>query len=172
MKDCFKTYKDKYKKAHTKLLSTGFGVTSEDRKAGINTIAQKLDNMCPLYKEMNKLLGQRPNVNPLCRADAEDSHKLSSSDSDTNSNESSNSSAIDPSLRDPAKKKVSQTAEGSNVEVLPIPHNPAQCEVSSFHTMIHEGLATSDLSITLRIREINLFIRIQGRNKIAMKHHM
>ena len=44
MKDQFNTYKDKYKKAHTKSLSTGFGLTPQDEKAGIKTIEDKLDN--------------------------------------------------------------------------------------------------------------------------------
>ncbi|KNZ57703.1 hypothetical protein VP01_2095g3, partial [Puccinia sorghi] len=35
MKYQFNTYKDKYKKIHTKSISTGFGLTNEDQKAGI-----------------------------------------------------------------------------------------------------------------------------------------
>jgi hypothetical protein len=43
MKDCFKSYKDKYKKSHTKSMPTGFGLTPADWKLGITTIEDKLE---------------------------------------------------------------------------------------------------------------------------------
>jgi hypothetical protein len=49
MKDFFKSYKNKYNKAHKKYISTIFGLTPADWKAGITRIEQKLENMCPLY---------------------------------------------------------------------------------------------------------------------------
>jgi hypothetical protein len=48
MKDRFKLYKDKYKKAHTRFMSAGFGLNPADWKVGITTIKDKLENMCPL----------------------------------------------------------------------------------------------------------------------------
>ena len=90
MKDRFKSYKDKYKKAHTKSMSTGFGLTPAYRKAGITTIEDKLENMCPLYAEMDEIFGNRPDVNPLFMADAEDEDNSSESSSEDNNSDSSN----------------------------------------------------------------------------------
>ncbi|POW13728.1 hypothetical protein PSHT_07656 [Puccinia striiformis] len=56
MKDRFKAYRIKSKKAHTKSLSTGFGLTSADQKAEIKTIAEKLDKMCPLYAKLFEVI--------------------------------------------------------------------------------------------------------------------
>jgi len=71
MKDRFNTYKDKYKKVHTKSISTGFGLTDEDRKAGISTIDEKLESMCPHYHAMNELMGDRAFVNPWFKVNAQ-----------------------------------------------------------------------------------------------------
>ncbi|KNE95541.1 hypothetical protein PSTG_11146 [Puccinia striiformis f. sp. tritici PST-78] len=125
MKERFKTYKGKFKKAHTESLSTGFGLTAANKKKGIKTIEAKLDNMCPLYAEMYELVNQKPDVNPLCRVDAEDSEEISDSnddDSSSSSNESSDDSdsvTIEPSLRDPKKIKRTQTAADLDGEILP-----------------------------------------------------
>ncbi|KNZ64220.1 hypothetical protein VP01_10536g1, partial [Puccinia sorghi] len=48
---------DKYKKVHTKSISTGFVLTNDDQKARISTIHDKLESMCPHYHEMNELMG-------------------------------------------------------------------------------------------------------------------
>ncbi|KNZ44355.1 uncharacterized protein VP01_923g1 [Puccinia sorghi] len=57
MKDQFNTYKDKYKKVHTKSMSTaGFGLTDKDQKVGIGSINEKLESMCH-YHSMNELMG-------------------------------------------------------------------------------------------------------------------
>ncbi|KAI9601914.1 hypothetical protein KEM48_001202 [Puccinia striiformis f. sp. tritici PST-130] len=125
MKERFKTYKGKFKKAHTESLSTGFGLTAANKKKGIKTIEAKLDNMCPLYAEMYEVVNQKPDVNPLCRVDAEDSEEISDSnddDSSSSSNESSDDSdfvTIEPSLRDPKKIKRTQTAADLDGEILP-----------------------------------------------------
>ncbi|KAI9624975.1 hypothetical protein H4Q26_016542 [Puccinia striiformis f. sp. tritici PST-130] len=125
MKERFKTYKGKFKKAHTESLSTGFGLTAADKKKGIKTIEAKLDNMCPLYAEMYELVNQKPDVNPLCKVDAEDSEEISDSnddDSSSSSDESSDNSdsvMIEPSLRDPKKIKRTQTAADLDGEILP-----------------------------------------------------
>ncbi|POW04336.1 hypothetical protein PSHT_11253 [Puccinia striiformis] len=125
MKERFKTYKGKFKKAHTESLSTGFGLTAADKKKGIKTIEAKLDNMCPLYAEMYELVNQKPDVNPLCKVDAEDSEEISDSnddDSSSSSDESSDDSdsvMIEPSLRDPKKIKRTQTAADLDGEILP-----------------------------------------------------
>ena len=81
MKDWFNTYKDKYKKVHTKSISTGFGLTDEDRKAGITTIDEKLESMCPHYHAMNELMGDRAFVNPWYKVDAQDDNETTSSSS-------------------------------------------------------------------------------------------
>ncbi|POW22366.1 hypothetical protein PSHT_01307, partial [Puccinia striiformis] len=125
MKECFKTYKGKFKKAHTKLLSTGFGLMAADKKKGIKIIEAKLDYVCPLYAEMYDLVNQKPDVNPLCRVDAQDSKDISDSnnnDSSSSSKESgdnSDSVVIKPSLRDP--KKIKQTQTGADLDGVILP---------------------------------------------------
>ncbi|PLW25437.1 hypothetical protein PCASD_23904 [Puccinia coronata f. sp. avenae] len=87
MKDCFNSYKDKYKKTHTLSLATGFGLTPEDRQTGIQTIKQKLDSLCPHYQAMHELMGNKAFVNPLYKADAQkDVETTNSSDSDNSDN--------------------------------------------------------------------------------------
>ncbi|KNZ48313.1 hypothetical protein VP01_575g1, partial [Puccinia sorghi] len=56
MKNQFNIYKDKYKKVHTKSISTHCGLTNKDRKAGISTINENLKSMCTHYHVMNKLM--------------------------------------------------------------------------------------------------------------------
>ncbi|KAI7940940.1 hypothetical protein MJO28_013225 [Puccinia striiformis f. sp. tritici] len=92
-KDHFKTYKDKYKKAHTKSKTTGFGITSADPKAGIKTIPEKLDKICPLYDSLGEDLEKL--------VEYEEEETLGSSES---SSDDLNSSVIDPLLRDPKEK--------------------------------------------------------------------
>ncbi|KAG0221317.1 hypothetical protein BGW41_006947 [Actinomortierella wolfii] len=48
-----------------KSKATGFGVTDEDRKNGIYTVAQKLESMCTCFARLDALFGHRPNVTPL-----------------------------------------------------------------------------------------------------------
>ncbi|PLW57475.1 hypothetical protein PCANC_02611 [Puccinia coronata f. sp. avenae] len=87
MKDCFNSYKDKYKKTHTLSLATGFGLTPEDRQTGIQTIEQKLDSLCPHYQVMHELMGNKAFVNPLYKVDAQkDVETTKSSDSDNSDN--------------------------------------------------------------------------------------
>ncbi|PLW39480.1 hypothetical protein PCANC_16813 [Puccinia coronata f. sp. avenae] len=87
MKDCFNSYKDKYKKTHTPSLATGFGLTPEDRQTGIQTIEQKLDSLCPHYQAMHELMGNKAFVNPLYKVDAQkDVETTNSSDSDESDN--------------------------------------------------------------------------------------
>ncbi|KAI9602686.1 hypothetical protein H4Q26_001982 [Puccinia striiformis f. sp. tritici PST-130] len=84
---------------YDKALPVGRPVKA-DKKKGIKTIEAKLDNMCPLYAEMYKLVNQKPDF----------IHK-SSDDSD--------SVMIEPSLRDPKKIKRTQTAADLDGEILP-----------------------------------------------------
>ncbi|KAF9017342.1 hypothetical protein BGZ52_005148 [Haplosporangium bisporale] len=65
MKERFKRYKSKYYETKTVSLGTGFGIVMEDRRRGIYSIADKLDNMCPFFNRMDKLFGGKPNVVPL-----------------------------------------------------------------------------------------------------------
>jgi hypothetical protein len=128
MKDHFKSYKDKYKKAHTKFMSTGFGLTPADRKLGIKTIKDKLENMCPLYAQMDKIFGNQPDVNPLFLANAEDednSSESSSEDDDssssnesdkTDSSQSSKSTAIHPLLKNATSQVDIVALEQENPE--------------------------------------------------------
>ncbi|PLW47474.1 hypothetical protein PCASD_04388 [Puccinia coronata f. sp. avenae] len=100
MKDCFNSYKDKYKKTHTLSLATGFGLTPEDQQTGIQTIEQKLDSLCPHYQAMHELMGNKAFVNPLYKVDAQkDVETTNSSDSDDSDNpdDSDNSDDSDDS---------------------------------------------------------------------------
>ncbi|KAI9614831.1 hypothetical protein PSHT_01863 [Puccinia striiformis] len=117
MKDQFKAYRIKFKKAHTKSLSTGFGLTWANQKAGIKTDAEKLNKMCPLYTELFEVIGKQPDVTPLVRANAEDSDSSSdSSESSESSKESSDSCSIDPLLRDLEKRPTQTlTSEDSSI---------------------------------------------------------
>ncbi|ETL80947.1 hypothetical protein L917_18607, partial [Phytophthora nicotianae] len=47
MKDRFQTYRACYLKAKAYEASTGAGITAEDESAGVYTMDQKLENMCP-----------------------------------------------------------------------------------------------------------------------------
>ncbi|ETI47817.1 hypothetical protein F441_08063 [Phytophthora nicotianae CJ01A1] len=49
MKDRIQTYRARYLKAKAYEASTGAGITAEDEAAGVNTMVQKLENMCPWY---------------------------------------------------------------------------------------------------------------------------
>ncbi|KNZ61029.1 hypothetical protein VP01_14619g1, partial [Puccinia sorghi] len=74
MKDQFNTYKDKYKKVHTKSIST--------------VINEKLESMCPHYHAMNKLMGGQAYINPWFKVDAQaDNKRAPSSPSEPAGNE-------------------------------------------------------------------------------------
>ncbi|KNZ47878.1 hypothetical protein VP01_6070g1 [Puccinia sorghi] len=59
IKDQFNTYKDKYKKFHTKSISTGFGLTNEDQRGS--------------------LMGGRALINPWFKVDAQAENKTATS---------------------------------------------------------------------------------------------
>ncbi|CAH7683476.1 hypothetical protein PPACK8108_LOCUS17010, partial [Phakopsora pachyrhizi] len=62
MRDCFKTYKNKYVKAKDMSKQTGFGITEEDKKNKIFSISHKLNDVCPCYEDMDQLFGSKPNI--------------------------------------------------------------------------------------------------------------
>jgi len=60
-------YFSKYKTTKAKFTDntgTKYCLTAKDRKKGINTINQKLDNDCPNFMRMDLLFGHRQNINP------------------------------------------------------------------------------------------------------------
>lgn len=65
MKERFKQYKKKYRLVKLLPLSTGAGITSEDRRKGIYTIMAKCESMCPLYSKMDERFSEKANVTPL-----------------------------------------------------------------------------------------------------------
>ena len=88
MKDRFNTYKDKYKKVHTKSISTGFWLTDEDCKVGISAINEKLESMFPHYHAMNELMGDQAFVNPWFKVYAQaDNESTPSSTSEAAGND-------------------------------------------------------------------------------------
>ena len=72
MGERFRTFKLNYIKANKFSRSTGAGVTESDLEKGINTLEEKLDEICPYYQKMDKLFGHMPNVQPLCQQDTQD----------------------------------------------------------------------------------------------------
>jgi len=54
-------------------------LTDKDRKAGITTIDEKLESMCPHYHAMNELMGHRAFVNPWYKVDAQADNNTTSS---------------------------------------------------------------------------------------------
>ena len=74
MRERFKNYQSKYKKAQFASKSTGFGVTDEDIEAGITSVKEKLNSMCPYFHEMDDLFGDWADVNPLYHVDAQYTH--------------------------------------------------------------------------------------------------
>ncbi|KNZ63157.1 hypothetical protein VP01_11800g1, partial [Puccinia sorghi] len=67
-----KRINSKYKKFHTKSISTVFGLIDEDHQAGDSTINEKLESMCPHYHAMNELMGGQAFINPWFKV----THKL------------------------------------------------------------------------------------------------
>ena len=50
----------KYKNAHSLMTSqTGFGISAQDQKDGIKTLADKQHALCPYYSLLDALFGQR-----------------------------------------------------------------------------------------------------------------
>ncbi|PLW05175.1 hypothetical protein PCANC_28915 [Puccinia coronata f. sp. avenae] len=125
MKDCFNSYKDKYKKTHTLSLATGFGLTPEDQQTGIQTIKQKLDSLCPHYHAMHELMGNKAFVNPLYKVDAQKGvETTNSSDSDNysdNPDDSDNSDNSDNSDsgkgKDNSGKDNSDNGKGKDSDI-------------------------------------------------------
>jgi hypothetical protein len=58
------TFKKLYKKNRAKTTRTGWGVTQEDINCGICTIDAKLEELCPYYKQMDAIYGEKLNVSP------------------------------------------------------------------------------------------------------------
>ncbi|PLW19863.1 hypothetical protein PCANC_09242 [Puccinia coronata f. sp. avenae] len=141
MKDCFNSYKDKYKKTHTLSLATGFGLTPEDRQTGIQTIEQKLDSLCPHYQAMHEIMGNKAFVNPLYKVDAQkDVETTNSSDSDDSDNpdhDSDNSDdsddSDDPDDSDSGKgKDDSDNGKGKDSDIGELEHDDP--EGQNMHT--------------------------------------
>ncbi|KNZ60384.1 hypothetical protein VP01_15623g1, partial [Puccinia sorghi] len=67
--------------SHTKSISTGFDLTNEDQKAGISTINEKVERMCPPYHVMNKLMGVQAFINPWFKVDSKADNETETSSS-------------------------------------------------------------------------------------------
>lgn len=63
-KSRFESYLKTYKSTKRDTLKTGWGLTEDDKAAGITTISQKLEKLCPFYSKLDDLFGGRQNVNP------------------------------------------------------------------------------------------------------------
>jgi hypothetical protein len=119
MKDCFNSYKNKYKKTHTLSLATGFGLTPEDQQTGIQTIKQKLDSLCPHYQAMHELMDNKAFVNPLYKVDAQkDVETTNSSDSDDSDNPDDSDNSDDYDDSDSGKGKYdSDNGKGKDSDI-------------------------------------------------------
>ncbi|KAI9342321.1 hypothetical protein BDR26DRAFT_894738 [Obelidium mucronatum] len=69
LKNRFNAWITRYKKARSDADQTGFGVTETDVNRGIETIEEKLEHMCPQYSRLDKLYGERVNINPVAVAE-------------------------------------------------------------------------------------------------------
>ncbi|KAG0079857.1 hypothetical protein BGZ93_003070, partial [Podila epicladia] len=67
MRERFQRHMKVYTKTKTMALHTGFGVTEEDSRNEICTVAHKLESMCTCYARMDILFGRQPNVTPLAQ---------------------------------------------------------------------------------------------------------
>ncbi|KAF9910297.1 hypothetical protein EC991_006796, partial [Linnemannia zychae] len=65
MRERFQRHMKTYTEAKRKADSTGFGVTEDDTRKSLYTVAHKLESMCTCYARMDALFGQRANITPL-----------------------------------------------------------------------------------------------------------
>jgi len=66
-KSRYRAYLAQYKNTKRNLLNDGgkkYGLGEADFKKGITTIEAKLEDECPLFERMDKLFGERQNINP------------------------------------------------------------------------------------------------------------
>jgi hypothetical protein len=69
----FTTYKDRYQRAKDFENNTGAGLLDTE---GYESVAEKLDGICPCYDRMNALFGTKPNVVPMGMFDSTGSIEL------------------------------------------------------------------------------------------------
>ncbi|PLW17303.1 hypothetical protein PCANC_14143 [Puccinia coronata f. sp. avenae] len=150
MKDCFNSYKDKYKKTHTLSLATGFGLTPEDQQTGIQPIKQKLDSLCPHYQAMHELMGNRAFVNPLYKVDAQkdvETTNLSDSDDSDNPDDSDDSDDSENSDNsDSVKgKDDSDNGKGKDSDIGELRRNALTAEERALDSSSSDGSLSSDV---------------------------
>ncbi|MBW0591057.1 hypothetical protein O181_130772 [Austropuccinia psidii MF-1] len=78
--DQWHTYKKKYTTTKKFENLTGEGITEEDEKKGLHTMADKLESMFPCFAEMDSLFGNKPNVTPLATYDSQEAGLISNED--------------------------------------------------------------------------------------------
>ncbi|MBW0553373.1 hypothetical protein O181_093088 [Austropuccinia psidii MF-1] len=78
--DRWHTYKKKYTTAKKFANFTGAGITEEDEKKGLHTMADKLKSMCPCFAEMDSLFGHKPNMTPVATYDSQEAGLISNED--------------------------------------------------------------------------------------------
>ncbi|KAG0236998.1 hypothetical protein BGW41_000290 [Actinomortierella wolfii] len=64
MRERFGRFRRTYENVREMSKSKDFGVTDEDRKNGLYTVADKLESMCVCYARMDALFGHRSNITP------------------------------------------------------------------------------------------------------------
>ncbi|KAI8826482.1 hypothetical protein BJ741DRAFT_654419 [Chytriomyces cf. hyalinus JEL632] len=64
-KNRFTVWKAKYLSTKSKAEGTGFGVTEADVSSGVTTVEQKLEKLCFMFQELDKLFGHQANVVPM-----------------------------------------------------------------------------------------------------------
>jgi len=82
-KSRYDSYIKIYKSTKRDTLKTGWGLTEDDVAAGIATIPQKLEKLCPFSSKLDILFGERQNVNPSSVFDG--TSCIDDSDSDSES---------------------------------------------------------------------------------------
>ena len=61
-------------------MSNGFGLTAEDKEKGIHPVEEKMETLCPFYKDMDELFGKKAKITPLAQFDAQQSGSFNGED--------------------------------------------------------------------------------------------
>jgi hypothetical protein len=66
----------KYKTIKSNERLTGFGLTEEDYKDEVTTIAKRYEKDCPRFARMNKIFGKKPTVHALASMEGSVNRRL------------------------------------------------------------------------------------------------
>ncbi|KAG0364527.1 hypothetical protein BGX24_004568, partial [Mortierella sp. AD032] len=76
LKTRFGRYLTKYKAIKSNERLTGFGLTEEDYRNEVNTIAKRYEKDCPRFARMDKIFGKKPTVHALASMEGSVNRRL------------------------------------------------------------------------------------------------